>query len=135
MPATCFPPAVALGSSFDADLVGLQEVVTYSTFLSNGTPFPLPEYGLPINFLETLLAELAHIRDRGLGFDNCESNRDVRCVAAPVRDASGQVAAGLSISVPAHRADRLEDELATYAAEGARRLSARLGFRPQGAAS
>lgn len=79
--------------------------------------------------LDALLAELAKIRDRGLAFDECESNVDVRCVAAPVRDASGQVVAGVSISVPAHRADRLTDELAGYVAEGAESLSARLGHR------
>lgn len=79
--------------------------------------------------LDALLAELAQIRDRGLALDDCESNVDVRCVAAPVRDASGQVVAGLSISVPAHRADRLSDELAGYVADGARALSERLGYR------
>lgn len=79
--------------------------------------------------LDALLGELAQIRDRGLAFDDCESNVDVRCVAAPVRDAGGHVVAGLSISVPAHRADRLTDELARHAADGAAALSARLGYR------
>lgn len=79
--------------------------------------------------LDALLAELAQIRERGLALDNCESNADVRCVAAPVRDSSHHVVAGLSISVPAHRADRLSDELAGHVADSARALSARLGHR------
>jgi len=84
--------------------------------------------------LDALLTELAQIRERGLAVDNCESNVDVRCVAAPVRDASGHVVAGLSISAPAHRTERLSDELAGYVADGATALSARLGYRkPVGA--
>lgn len=81
--------------------------------------------------LDELLAALAWVRQRGLAFDDCESNVDVRCVAAPVRDASGEVVAGLSISVPVHRSDRLHGELAEYAADAARSLSVRLGYRPR----
>jgi len=82
---------------------------------------------------DALLAELAEVREKGLAFDNCESNVDVRCVAAPVRDSAGRVVAGLSISVPAHRADRLSGEFAACAREGAAALSARLGYRlPEG---
>lgn len=85
------------------------------------TPHSVPDLG-------ELLAELAKVRERQLAFDNCESNVDVRCVAAPVRDANGRVIAGISMSVPVHRADRLEEELAGYITEGARSLSARLGY-------
>lgn len=79
--------------------------------------------------LSALLGELKEIRERGLAFDDCESNIDVRCVAAPVHDATGQVVAGMSISVPAHRADQRLDELAGYVSDGARSLSARLGYK------
>jgi IclR family KDG regulon transcriptional repressor len=79
--------------------------------------------------LDALLSELPQVRDRGLAFDDCESNPDVRCVAAPVRGAAGEVAAALSISVPVHRSDRLATDFAALAAEGAHRLSERLGYR------
>jgi DNA-binding IclR family transcriptional regulator len=79
--------------------------------------------------LDALIQELATIRERGLGYDNCESNLDVRCVAAPVRDASGGVVAGMSISVPVHRADRLSTELARSVGDAAKALSKRLGYR------
>lgn len=79
--------------------------------------------------VEDLLAELAAVRVRGLAFDNCESNVDVQCVAAPVRDAGGGVVAGLSISVPVHRAERLTGEIADCAREAAQTLSTRLGYR------
>ncbi|NDL57120.1 IclR family transcriptional regulator [Phytoactinopolyspora mesophila] len=79
--------------------------------------------------LPDLLAELDRTRQRGLAVDDCESNVDVRCVAAAVRDASGEVVAGMSISAPAHRADERADELAGYVSEGALELSTRLGYR------
>jgi DNA-binding IclR family transcriptional regulator len=82
-----------------------------------------------ITGLDHLLAELARIRRRGLAYDDCESNLDVRCVAAAVRDATGDVVAGLSISVPVHRSDRLQTDLGRYAGDAAQALSARLGHR------
>ena len=84
-----------------------------------------------IGGLDELLAALVPIRRLGLAFDDCESNVDVRCVAAPVCDASGEVVAGLSIAVPVHRSDRLRGELAECAVNAARSLSARLGYRPR----
>nr|WP_211239560.1 IclR family transcriptional regulator [Jiangella gansuensis] len=82
-----------------------------------------------ITGLDSLLAELAKIRQRGLAYDDCESNLDVRCVAAAVRDATGAVVAGLSISVPVHRSEPLETALGQYAAVAAEDLSRRLGHR------
>lgn len=77
-----------------------------------------------------LRAELAAIRDRGTATEHRESNPDVSCVAAPVRDASGQVVAALSISVPVIRwNDERAAELAGLAAEGAADLSRSLGHR------
>ncbi|MBA0052552.1 IclR family transcriptional regulator [Streptomyces sp. AJS327] len=79
---------------------------------------------------EALLAELAGVRRRGRAVEERESNPDVCCVAAPVREASGRVAAALSVSVPMVRwTTERGAELAELAAEGARELSARLGYR------
>jgi IclR family transcriptional regulator, KDG regulon repressor len=81
-----------------------------------------------IRSLSGLRRELAQIRRTGLAFDRCESNRDVNCVAAPVRDHGGATVAALSISVPVMRwSDAREPELAELARAGAARLSARLG--------
>lgn len=82
-----------------------------------------------IDSLEGLQRELGLIRERWLAFDDCESNPDVRCVAAPVRDGDGGVVAGLSISVPVFRAGDIEGPLADLAREAALKLSRRLGFR------
>ena len=63
-------------------------------------------------------------------YDEAESSEDVHCVAAGVHDHTGEMVAGLSISVPITRWDddrrRALSELAT---DGAARLSASLGYR------
>ncbi|MFF8846430.1 IclR family transcriptional regulator [Streptomyces sp. NPDC015127] len=79
---------------------------------------------------DELRAALAGIRERGIAVEHRESNPDVSCVAAPVRDSAGRVVAALSISVPMIRwSEDREAELAELAAKGARDLSVRLGHR------
>lgn len=79
---------------------------------------------------QALLAALADIRERGVAAEHRESNPDVSCVAAPVRDSAGNVVAALSISVPMIRwSEQREQELAELAAKGAGDLSERLGHR------
>ncbi|GHH84141.1 transcriptional regulator [Streptomyces sulfonofaciens] len=77
-----------------------------------------------------LRTALVEIRARGTAVESRESNPDVSCVAAPVRDRSGRVVAALSISVPMSRwSDERRAELARLAAKGAADLSERLGYR------
>jgi IclR family transcriptional regulator, KDG regulon repressor len=83
-----------------------------------------------ISSLSRLKTELAEIRARGLSFDEVESTEDVHCVAAGVRDHTGEMVAGLSISVPTTRWDDARRRaLADLARDGAARLSASLGYR------
>ncbi|MFE4923787.1 IclR family transcriptional regulator [Streptomyces sp. NPDC056661] len=71
---------------------------------------------------------LTGVRERGIAVEHRESNPDVSCVAAPVRDRAGRVVAALSISVPMIRwSEKREQELAVLAVDGADALSARLG--------
>jgi IclR family transcriptional regulator, KDG regulon repressor len=87
-----------------------------------------------ITSAQELRSHLAAIRERGIAVEQRESNPDVSCVAAPVRDAAGKVVAALSISVPMIRwSEERQDELAELAAKGAGELSARLGHRRRGA--
>ncbi|MFF3171824.1 IclR family transcriptional regulator [Streptomyces sp. NPDC057900] len=75
-----------------------------------------------------LRTALDAVRERGIAVEHRESDPDVSCVAAPVRDGGGRVVAALSISVPMIRwSDEREQELASLAAAGAEALSARLG--------
>ncbi|MFH8629199.1 IclR family transcriptional regulator [Streptomyces lydicus] len=79
---------------------------------------------------EALRSALATVRERGIAVEHRESNPDVSCVAAPVRDGTGRVVAALSISVPMIRwSEEHEAELAELAAKGASDLSVRLGYR------
>ncbi|MDT9683542.1 IclR family transcriptional regulator [Streptomyces sp. TRM76323] len=79
---------------------------------------------------DELRAALAAVRERGVATEHRESNPDVSCVAAPVRDSAGRVVAALSISVPMIRwSEEREAELAELAAKGAADLSVRLGHR------
>ncbi len=55
-----------------------------------------------------LLDELARIRARGYAFDDEEKSPGMRCVAAPVFNAFGEVVAGISVSGPTARMSRGE---------------------------
>ncbi|MDB1087717.1 IclR family transcriptional regulator [Streptomyces sp. ACA25] len=99
----------------------------------------LPEGPLPamtansLTSVEGLRRELAEIREHGIAHESQESNPDVSCVAAPVRDRQGRVVAALSVSVPMIRwSEERREELAALAADGADRLSERLGYRRRG---
>lgn len=49
---------------------------------------------------EALLAELAQVGEQGWAHDKSEHESFVHCIAAPIRDASGNVVAAASFSVP-----------------------------------
>jgi DNA-binding IclR family transcriptional regulator len=77
-----------------------------------------------------LRTQLAGVRSAGLAYDDCESNADVRCVAAPVRDHTGGTVAAMSISVPTIRwTDERQAEWGELVSRGAACLSTRLGHR------
>ena len=100
--------------------------------IPDATPLP----GMTPNSITdpaALREALDEIRQRGVAVENRESNPDVSCVAAPVRDRTGQVVAALSISVPMIRwSDDRRGELEQLAAKGAAELSERLGHRSVG---
>ncbi len=76
---------------------------------------------------------LAEVRERGVAWEQRESNPDVSCVAAPVRDRAGRVVAALSISVPMVRwSEERQAELTELAGKGAGQLSERLGHHGLG---
>lgn len=79
---------------------------------------------------EKLRRELALVRTQGYAVDNTEHQPDVRCVAAPIRNHSGNVIASLSISGPATRIPKARvPSLAARLCEVTSKLSARLGYR------
>jgi DNA-binding IclR family transcriptional regulator len=81
-----------------------------------------------ITDLVKLERELSLVRARGYARDNEELELGVRCMAAGIRDDSGKLIAGLSISAPA---DRLQEEWITDLINTANEISAVLGYMPQ----
>lgn len=80
-----------------------------------------------ITDLAKLERDLSLVRARGYARDNEELELGVRCMAAGIRDDSGQIIAGLSISAPA---DRLQEEWLEDLVATAQAISAVLGCRP-----
>ena len=73
---------------------------------------------------EELLAELERTRARGYALESEERELGARTVSAPVRDFTGQIAAGLSMSAPTARMSaRRVEELIPLLLETAGRLS------------
>lgn len=69
----------------------------------------IAEKGLPrytqhtLTTKEALVRELEQVRSSGYAFDNEECEIGVRCVAVPIRDYTGRIVAGLSVSGPTSR--------------------------------
>lgn len=81
-----------------------------------------------ITELNKLERELSLVRSRGYARDNEELELGVRCMAAGIRDDSGELIAGLSISAPA---ERLKDEWLDELMQTAEKISALLGYRSE----
>lgn len=84
-----------------------------------------------ITDLTRLERELALVRARGYARDNEELELGVRCIAAGIRDDSGKLVAGLSISAPA---DFVQDDWIDLVCRTASDISASLGYEEQPAA-
>jgi IclR family pca regulon transcriptional regulator len=79
--------------------------------------------------LDALVIELDKIRQQGYAINDEEMAVGLRSVAAPVREADGQVVAAINISVPSARVSRQEMEmaLAPMVVETAHQISLALG--------
>lgn len=82
-----------------------------------------------ITGLEAYLAELARVRAQGYAHDDQERELGVRCVAAPIRAASGAVVAALSVSAPTSRLTQTDiPRYAVRVRQATAEISARLGW-------
>lgn len=79
-----------------------------------------------ITDLAKLERDLSLVRSRGYARDNEELELGVRCMAAGIRDDSGRLIAGLSISAPA---DRLQEEWLEDLITTVNDISSVLGYR------
>ena len=84
-----------------------------------------------ITNLEDLRAEIENVRTLGYALDREENVPGLGCVAAPIRDHTGTVKYGISISTLTleHTFDQIE-AMASLATEAADRISAALGYHP-----
>jgi DNA-binding IclR family transcriptional regulator len=89
------------------------------TGLAGHTPNSITE-------LVRLERELSLVRRHGYSRDDEELEVGVRCIAAAIRDDSGKLVAGLSLTAPA---DRLNDAWIGDLTDTAARISAAIGAR------
>jgi len=73
--------------------------------------------------------ELSKVREQGFALDREENEKDVRCIAAPIRNYQGEVIAALSISSPVFRIDKnAQNNLKKALIEASEKISKRLGY-------
>jgi len=73
--------------------------------------------------------ELSKVREQGFALDREENEKNVRCVAAPIRNYQGEVIAALSISGLIFRIDRnAQNSLKEALIETSEKISKRLGY-------
>ncbi len=73
--------------------------------------------------------ELEQVRRQGYAFDNEECEQGARCVAAPIRDYTKRVVAGISVSGPVTRmTDECIQKNLPALLDAARQVSSRLGW-------
>ena len=76
--------------------------------------------------LTALEKELERIRRNGFAVDNEEAELGVRCIGAGVRDDTGALVAGLSVSAPA---ERMKSAWSGLVRETAEKISRAIGYR------
>lgn len=82
---------------------------------------------------ERFRAELERVRATQVAFDDCEFNIEVRCIAVPVQDYSGETVAAIGLSGPVWRLSfQALHDLTPKVAQAAKQLSDELGARNLG---
>jgi DNA-binding IclR family transcriptional regulator len=83
-----------------------------------------------ITDIPVLLREIAEIKHSGIAFDDGEFNPEVRCIAVPVMDFTGQIIGALGISGPIWRlSNQALQSHAKIVRAAANRLSAEFGAK------
>ena len=120
--AYLYAHASALGKVL---LSGLSEKEVIAVVRTHGLPAITPN---TITTLEELLSELRGVRERGYAYDLEEYLPDLCCVAAPIRDHTGEVIAALSFSVPKYRFLEMKQAYRNVIVEAAKEISEALGY-------
>lgn len=114
----------------------LHTTATGKLFLAEADKAEVRQYaqrtGLPattpasINSIEALETELEKVRQSGVAYDIEEVEGGVRCIAAAIRDDTGSLIAGLSLSTPT---ERFNPDWAPLVRETADAISHSLGYQ------
>src|SRR5579875_3922184 len=83
-----------------------------------------------ITTLEAFKAELACVARQRYAYDIEEAVEELCCVAAPIRDHSGEVVAALSLSVPAYRFQQAREQYRLAIVGATKQISENLGYIP-----
>lgn len=79
---------------------------------------------------EELEKELNRIKKQGFALDRGENEKDVYCIAAPIKNYQGEVIAAISISSPVYRIDiNKQNHLKEALIEIIKKISKRLGYK------
>jgi IclR family transcriptional regulator, KDG regulon repressor len=82
-----------------------------------------------INDRNKLEKELSKIQKQDFALDQEENEKDMRCIAAPIRNYLGKVIASISISSPAYRIDiNQQNHLKEIVLQTSKNISNRLGY-------
>jgi IclR family transcriptional regulator, KDG regulon repressor len=82
-----------------------------------------------IDNIETFIDELRTVREAGYSTDEFEHEEGIRCVAAPIYDRRGKIAAAVSISGPIfYMTEERLPEVKRELLEAAREISQQMGF-------
>lgn len=86
--------------------------------------------GRPVRYPDEFLEEMKLTRDRGYAIDDEDFEEGVRCIAGAVRDYTGKIVAGISVSGPVQRMSdaRISDELAPLIKRTTCIASRKMGF-------
>ncbi|TCV99998.1 DNA-binding transcriptional regulator KdgR [Biostraticola tofi] len=80
--------------------------------------------------VDTLMPELARVKQQGFGEDNEEQEEGLRCIAVPIFDRFGVVIAGLSISFPTIRfSEGSKNDYVSMLHDAARTISRQIGYQ------
>lgn len=101
---------------------------TIQAVISAGMP---PRTAATITSEPLLREELARVREQGWAIDDVENEEGIRCVAAPIFDATGACSHALSISGPVSRVPRARvPDLVPLVTRAAADISRRMGASP-----
>jgi IclR family KDG regulon transcriptional repressor len=86
-----------------------------------------------ITGIKELKKELQIIREQGFSVDNQEHELGIRCVAAPIRNRAGKVAAAVSITWPEIRSsEECKEKYKNMILKAGKQISDRLGYETPG---